>query len=79
MPSAVLVSSSNDAVTTQPSKSDVANLSHAQINEMSNQEMLRVIAVADLPCTQQTELSFQSTQMLRQLTHLASHSCRNLG
>lgn len=60
-------------------KADVAALSHADIASLSSEEMLRVIAVADLPFARNRALVFQSPETLRQITHLACMSCRNQG
>ena len=60
-------------------KADVAALSHADIAELSAEEMIRVIAVANLPFAKNRELVFQSPDTLRQITHLACQSCRNQG
>ncbi len=61
------------------SKSDIATLSHTAIAKLTPAEMLRVIAIADLPFARETSLSFQSEDTLRQLTHLACQCCRNQG
>jgi hypothetical protein len=63
----------------QLTKSDVAALSHAEIAGLTTTEMLRVIAVADLPFARQSTLAYQSPGTLRQLTHLACRCCRNQG
>jgi hypothetical protein len=60
-------------------KADVAALSHTQIAGLSPEEMLRVIAVAELPFAQNRNLVYQSAETLRQITHLARLSCRNQG
>ncbi len=60
-------------------KADVAALSHADISKLSSEEMLHVIAVAELPFAKNRNLVYQSPETLRQITHLACQSCRNQG
>ncbi len=60
-------------------KADLAALSHAEIAELSVEEMIEIIAAADLPFARGRRLVFQSTETLRQLTHLACQCCRNQG
>ena len=62
-----------------PLKSDAAALSHAEIAELSPEEMLRIINLADLPFARGRRLIHQSPETLRQLTHLACQCCRNQG
>ena len=78
MPSATL-SSTETRLKPHFTKADVAALSRAEISQLSSDDMLRVIAVADLPFTRNRELVFQSLETLRQITHLARQSCRNQG
>ncbi len=78
MPSATL-SSTDTRLKSQLTKADVAALSRAEISQLTSEDMLRVIAVADLPFTRNRGLVFQSPETLRQITHLACQSCRNQG
>lgn len=74
-----VLSSNEQTLESQLTKSKVAGLSHTEIAELSSADMLRVIAIADLPFARRTALAHQSPDTLRQLTHLACQCCRNQG